>query len=315
MWSIFIVLPIVAAVCFIIGPSLYHFFWYICHGIQGFDEPPGLFLYWGGGINRLNSPEFTGPNAGTLGTRSDYQQMIAFLAVYQYIQDLKNGTPTGIASASTGINGTGTGGTTGTPSTSGAPPPINPTMTQRRIRLGENLAQKLAHKLRPKINNNKLTSKMRSQGRSDQDIMSAIAILNEYADSYADDDDDDDDDDDYGNGLGKKKGFRATIHKKDFITEDDVKASLNSGMGLNGLGWQTDYDSALLDDPVLQMLLQLTENASTRVCRQEIAILSWNTAKTCSSIVVLYGLSLCTLYFLVELAVDPRSIWFGGWTY
>lgn len=295
MWSIIIVLPIIAWFCFFLTPTLFHFFWYLCHGIIGFDHPPGLFLYWGGGINRINSPEFTGPVSGTLGNQSDYQQVLTFLSVYNYIERLKREVATGSSSTLSvfDANGKLDPNATAAAASSSALPTVS----------AQSMAEKLKSRLKEKkidIDVQKMVKGMRAEGRSDTEIARIMETVSDY---YAKDSN--------INVFGIKGGMPVT--KKNMVTEEDIINNLDSGLGLEGLGWQTLYNSANIDDPVAQMLLQLTEDAPVRVCRTLISRRSWNTAKLCNGIVVYYSLALTAMYFIVECFLDPRSIWFGGW--
>lgn len=300
MWSIIIVLPIVAWFCFFLTPTLFHFFWYLCHGIIGFDHPPGLFLYWGGGINRINSPEFRGPVSGTLGNQSDYQQVLTFLAVYNYIERLKREVATG-SSSTLGVfeaNAAKTGATTTT-----TPAATSSSFTTLHNGTPQSMAEKLSSRLkenRMNIDVHKLVKGMRGQNKSDTEIARILETVSDYIAR------------DGGlSTLGLKGDL--PVMKKNMVSEEDIINNLDSGCELSGLGWQTVFDSANIDDPVAQMLLQLTEDAPVRVCRSLISRRSWNTAKLCNGIVVYYSLALTALYFVAECFIDPRSIWFGGW--
>ena len=306
MWSIILVAPITAFVCFILAPSLYHFFWFTCHGIPGFDYYP-RFLIWGaGGFENLTSPEFSGPTAGTLGKQSDYQQLVSFLAVYNYIEQLKRGETTilGLDAEVASTTTPGSGGTAAAAAASSSGSSIN--NPSSRQNLADKLASRLQQEKAQKLDLNRIVKGMRHRGMTDAAITQVVETLSSIRTQQKQG----------GENIpitsnGKMQMPMFTRRKE--ISENEIVDHIDNGLSLNGMGWQNLYDSSLIDDPVLQMLLQLTEDAPTRVCRTLISRRSWNSAKISCGIVIAYTIGLNIAYLLVECFVDPKSIWFGGW--
>lgn len=70
-------------------PLIYHIGWWFGYGISGVDVPPAIGTYWGfgGGLERMATPDFRGNIVGTLGDTSDYEQQYLLIRVWEFIKE------------------------------------------------------------------------------------------------------------------------------------------------------------------------------------------------------------------------------------